>query len=75
MRRAGGQGVSVGTVAEEREPESGREGRRSLTLGLAIVFGAGLGTIVFAFTGEAIWIAIGPALGVVVGAAIGYRDA
>jgi hypothetical protein len=56
------------------ERESEREERRSLTLGLAIVFGAALGTVVFAFTGEPIWIAIGPALGVIIGAAIGYQE-
>jgi uncharacterized membrane protein YczE len=62
------------SVGEERESRSDRREWRSVTLGIAIAFGVGLGTVVFAFTGEAIWIAIGPALGVVVGAAIGYRD-
>lgn len=64
---------SVSNMGDEREPESNRGEWRRLTLGVAIALGAVLGTVVFAFTGEAIWIAIGPALGVVVGAAIGYR--
>jgi len=64
----------VNGVGDDQEPESDREERRTVTLGVAIALGAGLGTVVFAVTGEAVWIGIGPALGVVIGAAIGYRD-
>lgn len=38
-----------------------------VNLGLAIVAGAALGTLVFAITGDVMWVAIGPSLGVLVG--------
>jgi hypothetical protein len=39
-----------------------------VNLGLLIVWGMALGTVVFAITGQALWVAICPSFGVLVGA-------
>jgi hypothetical protein len=41
-----------------------RSGERDLDVGLAIVAGAAIGTLVFVITGNAAWIGLGAALGV-----------
>lgn len=43
------------------------ESRSAYDVGRYLVFGAGLGTVVFALTSNAVWIGIGAALGIVVG--------
>ncbi len=52
--------------------ETGAEGcyRRGM-LGVGIALGAGIGTVLFAITGEAFWIAVGPSFGVMIGLLMG----
>lgn len=49
-------------------------GRRpALDVGLFIVAGAAIGTLLLAITGDALWLAIGPALGVLAAGLLGIQ--
>lgn len=42
-------------------------------VGIGLVFGAGVGAVVFALTGNPVWIGIGSGAGLIVGSVIGAR--
>lgn len=58
---------------EPTDSQNDRKRPGGVDVGMAIVWGALAGTIVFALTGNAIWIALGAAIGVVVGAVTEMR--
>jgi len=45
----------------------------AIAVGLGLVFGAGVGTAVFALTGNPVWIGLGSGAGLIVGAVVGAR--
>ncbi|MGB5169104.1 MAG: hypothetical protein WBN35_01730 [Acidimicrobiia bacterium] len=45
--------------------------RTAIGVGLGLVFGAGVGAVVFALTGNPVWIGIGSGVGLIVGAVVG----
>lgn len=54
---------------QQRSKESRTKGSAPMVhMGLAIVWGAGVGTVLFALTGDVLWVAIGPSLGVLAAA-------
>lgn len=42
-------------------------------VGIGLVFGAGVGAVVFSLTGNPVWIGIGSGTGLIVGSVIGAR--
>ena len=55
------------------EPERRSNGRSPLTIGAFLAIGTGVGTALFAATGEPVWIAVGAAIGAGQGAATQAR--
>jgi hypothetical protein len=58
-------------MADEEQNETGSEGegeKSGMSIAHGIWIGSGIGTVIFAITGEAWWIAMGAAFGIVFGA-------
>jgi hypothetical protein len=51
-----------------------RERRKPLPAGVGLIFGAAIGTVLFALTENAVWIGLGAGLGILVGAAYARRS-
>lgn len=58
---------------EPENPQNDEKRPRGVDVGMAIVWGAVAGTLVFAITGNPSWIGLGAALGVVIGAVVEMR--
>jgi hypothetical protein len=50
-----------------------RESRAAFPAGVGLIFGAAIGTVLFALTGSPVWIGLATGLGVIFGAAFGRR--
>ncbi|MEA3511274.1 MAG: hypothetical protein U9R51_07555 [Actinomycetota bacterium] len=47
-----------------------RDSRAAMPAGVGLIFGAGIGTVLFALTGNPVWIGLGAGLGIIFGAGI-----
>ena len=69
MRRASCPSTVEDVGDKQRSKEPRTKGRAPMVhMGLAIVWGTGVGTVLFALTGDVLWVATGPSLGVLAAA-------
>jgi hypothetical protein len=50
-----------------------RETRAAAPAGVGLIFGAGIGTVLFALTGNPVWIGLGAGLGILFGGGFARR--
>ncbi|MGD2043935.1 MAG: hypothetical protein PVJ28_09825 [Acidimicrobiia bacterium] len=50
-----------------------RESRAAIPAGVGLIFGAAIGTVLFALTDSPVWIGLGSGLGIVFGVALGRQ--
>jgi hypothetical protein len=50
-----------------------RESQAAIPAGVGLIFGAAIGTVLFALTDSPVWIGLGSGLGIILGAAFGRQ--
>ena len=50
-----------------------RESRTAIPAGVGLIFGAAIGTVLFALTDNPVWIGLGIGLGIIIGSAFGRQ--
>jgi len=73
VRRQEANAATVDTLPimadqDHDDSDADQHGGHAVNVGLGAAFGAAVGTVIFAMTGEAFWIAVGPAFGVALAA-------